>query len=72
MLKTMSKRRYYIVRSNKRERTITIRQDYEKSNSHVLYRSYRLSKEEFDYYVNYSTENDIKEFLKSNDYYVLL
>jgi hypothetical protein len=53
-----------IVSTNKRNRTITI-----KTRVGNKYRSNRLPKKEFNYYTNYATQNDVAQFLKSNDYY---
>lgn len=63
-------RHYEIIRTNKRERTITIKCTYENGDV-VKYKSTPLPKEEWQYYANHATENDIKNFLKSDDYYIL-
>ena len=60
----------FILRSNKREKTITIRKEYG-DGTFTTYKSVRLPQDEFDYMVNYATENDIKQFLKTDDYYIL-
>lgn len=65
-----NERNYKVVSSNKRERTITIQCTYE-DGSKVKYRSNQLSKDEWEYYVHYATENDIKQFLKTDDYYLI-
>lgn len=57
-----------VVRSNKKERTITIRKEYD-DNSSVLYRSCSLHPAEFRYYTQNATYGDLVSFLKS-DYYV--
>lgn len=62
--KTMETR---ITSSNKRERTITITKS-ENGRPYARYRSVKLTKEEFNYYTNHATENDIRQFLKSDDY----
>lgn len=62
---------YRILRTNKRERTITIRQQYKKTKGHIDYKSFPLSKEEFEYYAHYATEGDIRNFLRTENYYVL-
>ena len=56
-----------VVRSNKRERTITIRKDYD-DNSAVFYRSYRMSPEDFRYYTEWANYEDLAYFLKRGDY----
>lgn len=63
-------RHYEIISTNKIERTITIKCTYENGDI-VKYKSTPLAKEEWQYYANYATENDIKNFLKSDDYYIL-
>lgn len=65
----MTNERFYrISRSNKRERTITI-EVYYMNGDVVHYRSTPLSQDDFHYYTNHATENDIKNFLKTGDYY---
>lgn len=66
-----AKGNYKIVSTNKRERTITIRHDYDDGSTPTFYKSFRINKEEFNYYKNHATENDIKQFLKGCDYYIL-
>lgn len=66
-----AKGNYRIVSTNKRERTITIRHDYTDGSTPTFYKSCKLNKEDFNYYRNYATENDIKQFLKGDDYYIL-
>ena len=58
-----------IISSNKRERTITIQKLYDDGEK-VVYKSVRLGKDEFHYYRNHATENDIRQFLKTDDYYI--
>lgn len=58
-----------IIRSNKRDRTITILKTYQ-DGSKVVYKSFRLAKNEFFYYRSHATENDIKQFLKCDEYYI--
>lgn len=63
---------YRILRTNKKERTITIRCQYDRSkDGHVDYKSYPLSKDDFNYYCNYATQSDIYQFMRTDDYYVL-
>lgn len=56
---------------NKSKRTFTIRKYDENGKLIAKYRSYPQDNENFNYYSNYATENDKKQFLKSNDYYVV-
>lgn len=58
-----------ITSTNKRERTITITKYNSEGKPYAKYRSNTLPKEEFNYYEHYATEDDIKNFLKSDDYY---
>lgn len=60
----------YKVRANRRERTLTIR-EYVNGKLSLKFRSIRLPKNEFNYYDNCATENDIRNFLKSSDYYIV-
>ena len=63
-------RHYEIISTNKRERTITIKCTYENGDI-TKYKSIPLTKEEWHYYSNHATENDIKNFLKTDDYYII-
>lgn len=56
-----------VVRSNKKERTITIRKEYD-DNSAVFYKSCKLPSVEFRYYTQNATYGDLAAFLKSDDY----
>lgn len=56
-----------VVRSNQRERTITIRKDYD-DNSAVLYRSCRMSPADFRYYTEFADYGDLAYFLKTEEY----
>ena len=58
-----------IISSNKRERTITIQKTYD-DGTKVVYKSVTLARDEYHYYTNHATENDIRQFLKSDDYYI--
>lgn len=60
----------YKVRANRSERTLTIR-EYVNGKLSLKFRSIRLPKDEFNYYANYATENEIRNFLKSDDYYIV-
>jgi hypothetical protein len=50
------------ITSNKSARTFTIK------NETATYRTFKMSKQEFDS-CQYNTENDWKQFLKSDEYY---
>lgn len=69
--KIMAKRiNIEVARSNKREKTITIRCTYD-DGSKIYYKSLELTKEEFHYYTNHATQHDLENFLKNNEYYEL-
>lgn len=53
--------------ANQNKRTFTIRKTYS-DGSKVKYRTYEMSQDEFDS-CEMNTENDWKQFLKSDDYY---
>lgn len=53
---------------NHSARTFTLRKYDESGNFTVKYRTVRMSAEEFNSCLN-NTENDWKQFLKSDDYY---
>lgn len=55
------------VRANQSKRTFTIRK-YIDGKFFVKYRTFQMSQEEFDREEN-NTENDWKQFLKSDEYY---
>lgn len=57
------------VAANKSKRTFTIR-TYINGVLSSKYRTFTFSKEEFETESN-NTENDWKQFLKSNDYYLV-
>ena len=59
--------RIHTITLNHRERTYTIRA-YENGKLIAKYRSFPQSKEDFS---KYWTENDIRNFLRTNDYYVV-
>lgn len=59
--------RLYTIRLNRRERTYTIRV-YENGKPIAKYRSYQQSKQDFS---EHWTENDIKNFLRTDDYYLV-
>lgn len=59
-----------ITSSNKKHRTITITK-YFSDSSYVRYRSYSLTQEEFDFYTNEATEDDLVNFLNTDIYYLL-
>jgi len=57
--------REFRITSNKRKKTITI---HEGSNK---YRTYPMSKNDFEHARDYWTGNDFVQFLKTNEYYVV-
>ena len=57
------------VASNQRQRTFTIRK-YINGKLFTKYRTIQLSQQEFDR-ESHNTENDWKQFLKSDDYYIV-
>lgn len=59
-----------VARSNKREKTITIRVNYD-DGSKIYYKSCELTEYEFYYYTNHAKQHDLENFLKSNEYYEL-
>lgn len=59
-----------VARSNKREKTITIRVTYD-DGSKIYYKSCELTKDEFNYYTNDAKQCDLAYFLKHNYYYEL-
>lgn len=61
----------YMITPNRSRRTITIRHFID-GKLISKYRSFRLNKEDWNYYgEGFASENDIKNFLKSTDYYVV-
>ena len=63
-------KRLQIVSSNKRERTVTIQAIYQDGTS-TKYRTTRLSKEDYHYYSEHATERDLRQLLKTDEYYVI-
>ena len=59
----------YTIKINHSKKTYTIR-GYENGKCYIKYRSNPQGLE-FCRYAEYWTQDDIKEFLKSNDYYVV-
>lgn len=57
------------VTANQSKRTFTIRK-YDNDKVYAKYRTYPMSQEEFDS-EEMNTENDWKQFLKSDDYYIV-
>lgn len=55
--------------ANNSNRTFTIRK-FENGKLYVKYRTVKMSKDEFNSCLN-NTENDWKQFLKSDDYYII-
>ena len=65
--------RFYKFTPNHRNKTFTIRV-YDKkdlSRPFAKYRSMPQDKENFSYYCNYATQNDMAQFMKSGDYILL-
>lgn len=53
-----------VVSSDEKERSITIRKDYD-DNSAVIYKSYQLLPDEFDYYVKGAPRHVLRSFINS-------
>lgn len=61
---------YYTIKGNARLRTLTIRA-FDGGKLYAKYRSLPQTANEYNYYTQYATQSDIKEFLKIKDYYVI-
>jgi hypothetical protein len=61
---------YYTIKGNARLRTLTIRAFYG-GKLHAKYRSVPQTPSDYHYYTTHATQNDIKQFLKTDDYYVI-
>ena len=59
-----------VARSNKREKTITIRCTYD-DGSKIYYKSCELPHGEFFYYRDFATRKDLENFLNNYAYYEL-
>lgn len=70
-LKIMTYRTFQIVRSNKRERTITFKVFDKNGNLTAKYKTYNLDRETYYYYTEFATSGDWEAFLKTNEYYRL-
>ena len=70
VLKGFTDEHFYKISANKSARTLTIR-DYINGKLNTEYRTYRLDPDEFHYYSNHATQGDIRQLLKSSDYYVV-
>ena len=64
-LNTISDEKITIVSCNKSKRTFTLRTTGGK------FRTYPMTKKEFEYHLNFATGNDWAQFLRSSDYYKL-
>ena len=60
----------YTITANHSKRTLTIRV-YHNGKLSSKYRTLKLSKEDFHYYSNFATQGDIRQFLKSDEYYIV-
>lgn len=58
--------RYKVAHSNRAKREVTFL-EYDESYK-AYWRTYPLSVEDYRYYTKYATEDDIKNFLKNEDY----
>ena len=61
---------YYTIKGDRRKRTLTIRSFIE-GKLQAKYRTIPQTPHDFDYYTQHATQGDIKQLLKSNDYYVI-
>lgn len=61
---------YYTIKGDKRKRTLTIRSFIE-GKLQRKYRTMPQSPQDFDYYTTTATQNDIRNLLKNNHYYVI-
>lgn len=61
---------YYTIKGDKRKRTLTIRSFIE-GKLQAKYRTIPQTPHDFDYYTSTATQNDIRQLLKTNDYYVV-
>lgn len=61
---------YFTIKGNARLKTLTIRA-YDGGKLYAKYRSLPQTADEYNYYTQYATQSDIKEFLKIKDYYVI-
>lgn len=59
------------VYSNKEERTFTIKKYDESGKCYAKYRTIRQSKEDFSYYSQFATLRDWKQFLTTDEYYLV-
>jgi len=65
-----SKGAIYTVTANHSRKTLTIIR-YDDGRLTSKYRTFPLSKEDFLYYSNFATQNDIKNFLQHEEYKVV-
>ena len=61
---------YYTIKGNARLRTLTIRA-FDGGKLHAKYRTMPQTPADYNYYSEHATQSDIKQLLKTNDYYVI-
>lgn len=61
---------YYTIKGNARLRTLTIRA-FDGGKLHAKYRTIPQTPADYNYYTEHATQGDIKQLLKTNDYYVI-
>lgn len=59
-----------LLSSNRKERTITIARTF-RGKVYVRYRSFELTQSDWEYYTSDATEEDLKAFLRTNNYRVV-
>lgn len=70
-LKIMDTRTFQIVRSNKKEKTITFKVFDKNGNLTAKYKTYNLDRETFNYYTEFASSGDWEAFIKTDEYYRL-
>lgn len=65
----METRRFIIVSSNKRERTITFKVYDRNGQFTAKYRTTKLDRDTFRYYTDFATTGDWEAFMKTDEYY---
>lgn len=63
-----NERRFEIISSNKKERTITFKV-WNDNKDFTKYKTINLERETYNYYTNYATNGDWEAFMKTNEYY---
>lgn len=56
--------------ANHGKRTFTLR-IYDNGHLYAKYRTIPQDRENFNYYANFATQNDWRQFLKTDEYYVV-